>query len=59
MHHAFLPTHDPPENCRISELATGVERVVKSVSSLRVMVLLEFMGREQLVSVDRHQLKVT
>ena len=35
----------------------GLEGLVKSISSLRVTVLLEFMGREQLVSVDRHQLK--
>ncbi|CAM3566421.1 transcriptional activator RfaH [Polaromonas hydrogenivorans] len=36
----------------------GLEGLVKSVSSLRVTVLLEFMGREQLVSVEHHQLKV-
>ena len=37
---------------------SGLEGVVKSVSRLRVTVLLEFMGREQLVSVEHHQLKV-
>ena len=36
----------------------GLEGVAKSVSSLRVTVLLEFMGHERRVSVDRYQLKV-
>ncbi len=35
----------------------GVEGVVQSVSSRRVAVLLELMGRQQLVSVDHHQLE--
>ena len=35
---------------------SGLEGVVKSVSSCRVAVLLEIMGRQQLVSVDHHQL---
>lgn len=35
----------------------GLEGLVKSVSSRRVAVLLEFMGRQQMVSVDHHQLK--
>lgn len=35
----------------------GLEGVVKSVSSRRVAVLLELMGRQQLVSVDHHQLE--
>ena len=37
---------------------SGLEGLVKSVSSRRVTVLLEFMGRQQLVSVDHHQLEV-
>ena len=36
---------------------SGLEGLVKSVSSRRVTVLLEFMGRQQLVSVDHHQLE--
>lgn len=36
----------------------GLQGVIKNVSGLRVTVLLEFMGREQLVSVEQHQLKV-
>lgn len=36
----------------------GLEGVVQSVSSRRVAVLLELMGRQQLVSVDHHQLDV-
>lgn len=32
----------------------GLEGLVKSVSSRRVIVLLELMGREQLVSVEHH-----
>ena len=38
-------------------LRSGVTSLVKSVSSRRVAVLLEFMGRQQMVSVDHHQLK--
>lgn len=36
----------------------GLEGLVKSVSSQRVSVLLEVMGRQQVVIVDRHQLEV-
>ena len=36
---------------------SGLEGLVKSVSSHRVAVLLEFMGRQQMVSVDHHQLE--
>lgn len=36
---------------------SGLEGLVKSVSNLRVTVLLEFMGRQQLVRVDLHDLK--
>jgi transcriptional antiterminator RfaH len=36
----------------------GLQGLVKAVSSRRVEVLLELMGRQQLVSVDHHQLKV-
>lgn len=36
----------------------GLEGLVKSVSSQRVSVLLEVMGRQQVVVVDRHQLEV-
>ncbi|MDO8718037.1 MAG: transcriptional activator RfaH [Polaromonas sp.] len=36
----------------------GLQGLVKSVSSQRVSVLLEIMGREQIVTVDRHQLEV-
>ncbi len=35
----------------------GLEGLVKSVSSRRVTVLLEFMGQQQLVSVNHHQLE--
>lgn len=35
----------------------GLEGLVKTVSSRRVAVLLELMGRQQLVSVDHHQLE--
>lgn len=35
----------------------GLEGLVKSVSSRRVAVFLELMGRQQVVSVDHHQLK--
>lgn len=35
----------------------GLEGLVKSVSSRRVTVLLEFMGRQQVVSVKHHQLE--
>lgn len=35
----------------------GLEGLVKSVSSRRVTVLLEFMGRQQVVSVNHHQLE--
>ncbi|MEO5658248.1 MAG: transcriptional activator RfaH [Polaromonas sp.] len=37
---------------------SGLQGLVKSVSSRRVTVLLEFMGREQLLAVDRQQLEV-
>ena len=37
---------------------SGLEGVVKSVSSCRVAVLQEFMGRQQLVGVAHHQLEV-
>jgi transcriptional antiterminator RfaH len=36
---------------------SGLEGLVKTVSSKRVSVLLELMGRQQLVSVDHHQLE--
>jgi transcriptional antiterminator RfaH len=36
----------------------GLQGLVKSVSSQRVSVLLEIMGREQIVTVDHHQLEV-
>lgn len=36
----------------------GLEGLVRAVSSRRVSVLLELMGRQQLVSVDHHQLEV-
>lgn len=36
----------------------GLEGLVKSVSNQRVSVLLEIMGRQQVVTVDRHQLEV-
>lgn len=36
----------------------GLQGLVKSVSSQRVSVLLEIMGREQIVTVDRRQLEV-
>jgi len=36
----------------------GLEGLVKSVSSQRVCVLLEIMGRQQVVTVDHHQLEV-
>lgn len=35
----------------------GLEGLVKTVSSRRVAVLLELMGRQQLVSVEHHQLE--
>jgi transcriptional antiterminator RfaH len=35
----------------------GLQGLVKAVSSRRVEVLLELMGRQQLISVERHQLK--
>ena len=35
----------------------GLEGLVKSVSTRRVAVLLELMGRPQLVSVEHHQLR--
>jgi len=36
---------------------SGLEGLVKSVSSHRVAVLLEFMGRQQMVSVDPRELE--
>ena len=36
---------------------SNLEGLVKTVSSRRVAVLLELMGRQQLVYVDHHQLK--
>ena len=36
----------------------GLQGLVKSVSSQRVSVLLEIMGREQIITVDHHQLEV-
>lgn len=35
----------------------GLQGLVKAVSSRRVEVLLELMGRQQLISVEHHQLK--
>jgi transcriptional antiterminator RfaH len=37
----------------------GLQGLVKSVSSQRVSVLLEMMGREQIVIVDRYNLELT
>jgi transcriptional antiterminator RfaH len=36
---------------------SGLEGLVKSVSSRRVTVLLELMGRQQAIKVDHHQLE--
>ena len=36
---------------------SGLEGLVKTVSSRRVAVLLELMGRQQLVNVEHHQLE--
>ncbi|MBH2018622.1 MAG: transcriptional activator RfaH [Burkholderiales bacterium] len=40
-----------------SSALNGLEGVVKSVSSSRVAVLFEVMGRQQLIHVDHHQLE--
>ena len=54
-----LSSLSPGHVVRFRNMAlSGLEGVVKSVSSYRVAVLLEFMGRQQLVSVAHHQLEV-
>lgn len=54
-----LSSFNPGHVVRFRNTAlSGLEGMVKSVSSYRVAVLLEFMGRQQLVSVAHHQLEV-
>jgi len=53
---AELSTLRPGHAVRFCNPAlNGLEGLVKSVSSRRVAVLLDFMGRQQLVSVEHHQ----
>lgn len=54
-----LSSLQPGHAVRFRDPAFGsFEGLVKSVSSRRVAVLLELMGRPQVVSVDRNQLEV-
>lgn len=56
---AELSALRPGHKVRFSNPAfKGLEGLVKSVSSRRVAVLLELMGRPQIVNVEHHQLKV-
>lgn len=55
---AALSALSPGKVVRFRDPAfAGLEGLVKSVSSRRVAVLLELMGRPQLVSVEHHQLE--
>lgn len=55
---AQLSSLRPGDAVRFSSPALrGLEGLVKSVSSRRVTVLLELMGRQQMVNVDHYQLE--
>ena len=56
---AELSALRPGDKVRFSDPAfKGLEGLVKSVSSRRVSVLLELVGRPQVVKVEHHRLDV-
>lgn len=57
---AALGALQPGQKVRFLHLAfSGLEGLVKSASSRRVAVLLELMGRQQIIQVDQHLLEKT
>ncbi len=57
---AALSALQPGQKVRFLHLAfSGLEGLVKSASSRRVAVLLELMGRQQIIQVDPHLLEKT